>query len=238
MFRYPLDEFRDAQRYYQNRYREGTVTELPDTAALRALLDAGFAGSAQDFSKKIEIIRMFRKKGVVFEYGCAWGYNAHQLQLAGFRAIGYEVSRALSEFGREELKIDIISESAALESLGIACVDIIVANHVLEHLWSLEGVFEFFRRIIREDGVLIIFVPNCGGRGAKEQGVRWGPMLGEKHTLSLARVFFERNLPDHGFEVRAVSSPYDVHAMKDLFDEPACSGGTEGDELMIVGRPR
>jgi hypothetical protein len=80
----------------------------------------------------------------------------------------------------------------------------IVASHVLEHLPDLSDVFERFSALLGYGGSLLLFVPNCGGRNARELGVNWGPMCCEKHPLALDSAFFERVLPQHGFSVRTM----------------------------------
>jgi SAM-dependent methyltransferase len=236
MFRYPLEDGHGARRFYERGYSEGAVTELPDARRLAQMVDSKFVGSPYDFSEKIGIVKLFKGRGCVLDYGSSWGYHTYQLRAAGFDALGFEISTHRRKFGRDKLGVNMVGAAEDLDRLPPGSFDIIVANHVLEHLPALAPVLNSFRRLIREDGLLVVFVPNCAGRNAREQGASWGPMIGEKHPLALDRRFFDTNLPKYRFEVRVTSDPYDLDAIGRLFDEVVDPRDTDGDELMVLGR--
>jgi SAM-dependent methyltransferase len=108
-------------------------------------------------------------------------------------------------------------------------------SHTLEHMPSLSGIFSLFHRLLAPNGLLAIFVPNCGGDEARRLGVRWGPFSNEAHTISFDAEFFRANLPREGFEVRCLSNPYPSDVSKILEDSPR-SDTTRGNELAVFGR--
>ena len=116
-----------------------------------------------------------------------------------------------------------------------ACFDGVYASHVLEHLQSLKEVFAFFARVLKPDGIAVVLVPNCGGQMARELGTRWGPMINEKHTLSLHADFFQRNMPEFGFDVLTLSEPYDSSEVKTALGQVR-SLPADGEELMVVAQ--
>lgn len=230
MYRWPTDDQETGVRFYQRAYVEGSVTDCPEPTQLQQLLDRNFRGTDTDFSDKIALLRRLRPGGRCLDFGCSWGYTIHQLKAAGYDACGFEPSAPRAEFGRKRLGVDILDDRSRLDALPAGSFDLIFSNHVFEHLSAPHGVIETLSRLLSMDGVLVVFVPNCGGRSATEQSVGWGPMTGEKHSLSLTPAFFRHALPRFGLSPRFASSPYE-DALELRVDDDL-----PGDELMIVGR--
>jgi SAM-dependent methyltransferase len=149
----------------------------------------------------------------LLDYGASWGYGVRQFKDAGYDAAGFEISRARAAFGSQRLGVRIVTD---VRELMPASFDIVHTAHVLEHLADLRAAFADFRRLLRPDGHLVIFVPNGDGRSARALGVKWGPMIGEKHVNALTGSFLERALSQYGF---------------------ACAlGPTHADELHLTAR--
>jgi SAM-dependent methyltransferase len=235
-FRWPKQTPEFSEKYYQRTYKEGTyTTELPDKETLAKYIAWGFVGSPKDFSCSIGILKGLLPSGRVLDYGCSWGYGTYQLRLAGYEAVGFEISKPRAEEGRRALGVEIVDNLQNLDAIPNASVDGIYASHVLEHLQSLKEVFAFFARVLRPDGIAMVLVPNCGGKLACKLGVGWGPMIGEKHTLALDAEFFQKNMPQFGFRVLTLSEPYEL-AQVEAASRQATSLPADGEELMVVAK--
>src|SRR5690349_15967804 len=57
MYRAPPDDTVTNQRFYQQEYREGFTTEMPDRLQLQELLANGFAGSAKNYDYYITVLK-------------------------------------------------------------------------------------------------------------------------------------------------------------------------------------
>jgi SAM-dependent methyltransferase len=233
MFRWPKDSADFNRSFYQVAYRQEMVTELPAPAALESLKRSLFRATENDFSARIDVLKLLVPSGRVLDYGCSWGYGTFQMCAAGYDAIGFEISNPRSDFGRTRLGLKILGDLRLLLEQYRGSFDAIVASHVLEHLPDLSGVFERFSALLGKGGSLLIFVPNCGGRKAREMGVNWGPMCCEKHPLALDSVFFERALPQYGFTVRTMSDPYEPGALARMQSASGREQDLSGDELMV-----
>lgn len=234
MYRYPKDEVSDSAEFYQAEYAEGMTTDLPDAENLARWMRTGFAGTEKDLTEKIALVRRLCRGGRLLDYGCSWGYGVLQFERAGFNAVGFEISIPRARFGQENLGVEILSSRAEVLKLAAHSFDVIFANHVVEHLSDPRSAFEDFRRLLRSGGVLFIFVPNAGGRLARQLGPRWGPMIGEKHPLAIDAPFLARNLPSHGLASSFWTSPYPSDALS-LETDP-CAPTLSGDELLAVAR--
>ncbi|MBU4190008.1 MAG: class I SAM-dependent methyltransferase [Candidatus Thermoplasmatota archaeon] len=237
MFRYPKDDVQTNIEFYQKSYCEGSVSETPSDKALKELIDSSFAETGVCCREHIQIIKLFKQGGTLLDYGCSWGYRTWQFQRAGFESMGFEISKPRASFGSKKLSVKIISSYADLNSVPNNSFNVIYTNHVLEHLPNLFCIFKEFYRLLRDDGIIIIFVPNSTGYENKE--IRKSKMpaaFGEKHTLAFDDTFFEINLPKYGFEVRCFSSPYKI--LDNPFRIKKGKIEASGPELMVIGRKK
>ena len=82
-------------------------------------------------------------------------------ELVGLDADAASVYRAVSE-GYEAYEADC-TEPDAVEALGLAPADVVVAGEVIEHVGSPGPFLEGLRPLCRADGRLIVTTPNAGG---------------------------------------------------------------------------
>lgn len=235
MFRWPKDTPGFNHFFYQDQYRENVVTELPDEASLAVMKESIFRGADKDIIDKIDILKQLVSGGRVMDYGCSWGYGTFQLVAAGYEAIGFEISRPRAAFGRTRLGVEILSSEAQLDGLA-GSFDAVFASHVLEHLPAPSVVFNRLARLLKPNGWLLGFVPNCGGDDARRLGVNWGPMCCEKHPLALDAEFLTRALTKHGFRVSVFSNPYDLDVTYEALLQSRRVHNLKGEELMICAR--
>jgi len=235
MYRWPKDTVRFNHRFYQWRYRQGMTTGMPDRESLEKCKKTMFRGTEQDFADKIAVLKSLMPWGRVLDYGCSWGYGTLQLVAAGYDAFGFEISQPRAAFGRARLGVKIISSEIALDGFAQS-FDAVFASHVLEHLPAPSAVFDRLAKLLKPNGLLLAFVPNCDGDEARRLGVNWGPMCCEKHPLALDPQFLERILPRHGFQVSTFSNPYAFDSIKDALNHPGATRDLHGDELMICAR--
>jgi 2-polyprenyl-3-methyl-5-hydroxy-6-metoxy-1,4-benzoquinol methylase len=77
-----------------------------------------------------------------------------------FEISGTEVSGSAIRIARDKYGVDLIRGGIEDADLGGRRFDVITAFHVLEHVHSPSSVIEKCRRILNEEGVIIISVPN------------------------------------------------------------------------------
>ncbi|HEY4759110.1 MAG TPA: class I SAM-dependent methyltransferase [Thermoguttaceae bacterium] len=232
MYRYPKDSSKKNRTFYQKTYREGMTTDFPEQAELERLLETNFAKTEKDLSVKINLVQRYGCGPTLLDFGCSWGYGLYQFRRAGFNALGFEISEPRACYGREKLGVPIISDPQELDNLRPASFDVIFCNHVLEHLPTPRIAFKIFDHLLAAEGTLFVFVPNCGGTNASRLGVRWGPMIGEKHVLALNAEFISKALQDFNFSPIFSSSPYGNTALNHV----GLEGTLLGDELMVAAR--
>jgi 2-polyprenyl-3-methyl-5-hydroxy-6-metoxy-1,4-benzoquinol methylase len=226
-FRFPKDVPEESAGFYQRAYRQDNVTDLPREEDIPLHIADRFANVGRDLTTHLKTIRAMVPQGSILDYGCSWGYCVHQFSQAGYKATGFEVSIPRVEYGRRALKQNLTAEIAALPGKDF---DAVYSAHVLEHIPDPKNCLATFQRLLKPGGKLFLYVPNCSGDHAKRLGVKWGPMINEKHLLALTAEFFHRNLPKHGFSTEFSSSPY-----KNPPQPYETNWDRSGEELLVVG---
>lgn len=227
-FRFPKDEASENFEFYQEGYQQDNVTDLPLEAEMPSYIAKRFEGVGRDLTTHLNTIREIAASGRVLDDGCSWGYCVSQFRDVGYTAQGFEISRPRVEYGRKVLNVDLTSDVSMLSD---ASFDLIYSAHCLEHIPNPDLSLKQFQRLLKLGGHLFLYVPNCSGADALNQGVHWGPMIGEKHVLALTAEFFHRNLPKYGFTLQYSSSPY-VLPPRNYEDNPPLAG----EELLVIGR--
>jgi 2-polyprenyl-3-methyl-5-hydroxy-6-metoxy-1,4-benzoquinol methylase len=235
MFRWPKDTLEFNYRFYQRRYRESVTTDLPNRSSLEELKASMCLGTGNALAQKIALLKMLLPGGRVLDFGCSWGYGTFRLMSAGYEAVGFEISEPRAVFGRTRLGLTIISSESELEKLA-GSFDGVFASHVLEHVPTPAAVFDRIASLLKPEGVLLGFVPNCGGDDARRWGTRWGPMCCEKHPLALDSEFLEAALPKHGFAAITFSGPYSTEDLGKCWNPSNIQRSLNGAELAIVAR--
>jgi 2-polyprenyl-3-methyl-5-hydroxy-6-metoxy-1,4-benzoquinol methylase len=229
IFCWPTDSAEKAKHFYECDYRSGIVTELPSMQELSEFCASGFHNSRYAKPAYIELVRAaIPPPARILDFGASWGYVGNQLQKSGYEVEGFELSQARAEFGRKHLDIPLHSSWEHLHKPAFPRFDLIFTAHTLEHVYDLWSILERFADALVPDGLLLIIVPNGGGRMARHLGVRWGPYIGETHTIAFTADWFRKNLPRHGFEAIEVFSPAAVGK------DSMC----DGEELICIAQYR
>jgi 2-polyprenyl-3-methyl-5-hydroxy-6-metoxy-1,4-benzoquinol methylase len=96
------------------------------------------------------------------DIGCSTGFVADALQRAGAKVTGLDIdepglARAREMFGSE---IDFLNASGDEIPMPAESVDIVVFNHIYEHVVDADAVMADIRRVLRPDGVVYLGLAN------------------------------------------------------------------------------
>ncbi|MBV2125938.1 MAG: class I SAM-dependent methyltransferase [Candidatus Thiodiazotropha sp. (ex Ctena orbiculata)] len=137
-------EDRIKERYQGDQGREyhGKKREIPDDA---------FPWVAQLRYEKIA--PQVRSSDVVMEYGVGFGWNMAKLNC--HKRLGFDLAQHLEPMLKRQ-GIEFISDTSTLSDHS---VDVMVCHHVLEHVPVPIDVLAEIRRLLKDDGKLLLFVP-------------------------------------------------------------------------------
>lgn len=235
-FRWPADTPDEHDRYYQEEFAgDSPQVVLPSNEELDSLINANFSGSPLDIAGKVQVLRGLCPVGTVLDFGSSWGYGTYQLKQQGFDAVGFEISKPRAEYGRAKMGLKIIDTFEELERLPKASFDVVLSNHVVEHLPNIATVFPLLTRLLKGNGFVFHVLPNF--MGEKARSGYWLNWIGEDHPIAPAMPFFDYAIPRAGLGKPVFgSSPFDDQMAQLLKKHPGITLSTEGDELLVFAR--
>ncbi len=110
-----------------------------------------------------EAIQKFGKKGSILEIGCGTGENlSYYVKKFGFyKAYGIEIASSaedkIKENGIIPIILDINTTKIPLED---SSIDVIIFEEVIEHIYNSDLAVSEIKRILKEEGILILSTPN------------------------------------------------------------------------------
>jgi 2-polyprenyl-3-methyl-5-hydroxy-6-metoxy-1,4-benzoquinol methylase len=155
-----------------------------------ALRDIGFGGL---------------RPGRILDVGCATGALLYSLKKQGWETAGVELCGPSAEYARNSRGIDV--RTSTLERAGFPdrSFDVVHASHLIEHLNDPRSFVREAKRVLKENGVLLISTPNIDGFQAKLFRDGWRSAIFDHLYL-----FSKRTLTDmlsrEGFVVAKVAT--------------------------------
>jgi len=151
------------------------------------------------FDSLLDKIVRFKRKGRLLDVGTGVGTLMSVAAKRGFTAQGVEVSEWASAFARKEKGLDVLTGTLEDARFGTESFDVVVINHTLEHVANPRTLLTEVRRILKNDGLLVIGVPNIGSIMARLRGGKWASLRPEEHIWHFTPVTLKRLVAETGF---------------------------------------
>jgi len=146
------------------------------------------------------LLAMVPPGGRLLDVGCACGFLLVAGRERGFEVEGVELSRWASEYGRNQLGLDIRRGELCELRLPAERYDVVTMVDVIEHLIDPRAVVAEVRRLLRPGGRVVLLTPDLGSLVARLTGPRWYGLL-DDHYFYFSRDTLRRFLESEGFEV-------------------------------------
>ena len=142
--------------------------------------------------------------GTLLDIGCGVGDFIHFAEQKGWLCTGVEPSEEAKEIAKKRIKGDIIT-SEALEQLPNESFDVITMWHVLEHVDDIKWQIAQLQRLIKENGRIIIAVPNYKSYDSQYYKEKWAAYDVPRHLYHfnkevIAKIFKTNGLTLIGTE--------------------------------------
>lgn len=122
--------------------------------------------------KKYKLIEKYKKSGSIIDIGCATGEFLDFFKKKGWDVTGVEPDEDARNFATNNYKLNVFDEKN-IQDLGEKNYDVITMWHVLEHVSDInERVFQL-NRILKDDGIAVIAVPNPQSKDASVYKTFW-----------------------------------------------------------------
>lgn len=176
-FIYPIPSEYELSAYYKSpEYishtdtHQGLISWLYQCARKRTL---------HHKKKKIERVTG-RKQGHILDIGAGTGQFLATMKEAGWHVTGVEPDQQARDVAKNHVGIDLFPLED-LDSLSEKSFDVITLWHVLEHVYDLHGMMSRIKKLIKDDGLLVIAVPNYQSDDADFYGSAWAAWDAPRH---------------------------------------------------------
>ncbi|HKI90570.1 MAG TPA: class I SAM-dependent methyltransferase [Draconibacterium sp.] len=149
------------------------------------------------------------KNGQLLDVGTGTGFFTNEMKRHGWQVTGTEKSSDARAFAKKEFDLDLLPVEA-LFNLGKKQFDVITLWHVLEHIHQLNENMNTFYGLLKNNGRLIIAVPNHSSYDALHYREFWAAWDVPRHiwhfTPEQMKTFGEK----YGFTLTSVNAmPFD-----------------------------
>jgi len=162
------------------------------------------------FRRRLKLIEKYKPEGnKLLEIGCAKGDFLRRLP-AYFQKHGVEINPIGYQYIQEhykEIKVcNVKIDSGSFNNVGTK-YDIIVMWHVFEHIGNPNVFLKNVKKILSENGVVILEIPNRNSVGFKLTKDKWFHLDTPRHLFHYKYNTLKSLLNKYGFEIAYYSSP-------------------------------
>ncbi|WP_205696647.1 class I SAM-dependent methyltransferase [Conexibacter sp. SYSU D00693] len=153
-------------------------------------------GQRETARRVLAQLERHQRPGDLLDLGCWVGFLLAEARDRGWDVKGVEPSDAASNYARETLGLDVVTDDLFTAPLPSGSFDAIVLGDVIEHLPRPAEALERFSELLRPGGVLAMMLPDAGSRLARRMGKRWWSVLPthvQYFTRSSMRTLLETN---------------------------------------------
>ena len=181
--------------YYPPRYHSRAQKEIVD---IEKTIIWGIPWR-EAMQKKAKPILRYKSEGRILDIGCGDGSLLMFMKGLGWETYGIDFHEGSSRYAREVLGLDVLFGRLEEVSYPEDFFDIIILFHVLEHLSDPLETLERARPLLKEDGVLLIAVPNFASFEAWIFRSKWYGIVAPHHLYHFTPHTLEAMLKSAGF---------------------------------------
>lgn len=155
--------------------------------------------------KKIDLFP-FKPGGKLLDVGCGSGSNLLYWKHFGWDVHGVELAPTVARYAREQLNLPVKEGTLEQAQYPAKSFDVVMFNNVLEHLHDPLRTLRETHRILKDDGKLLISVPNlnCADRWLFNEW--WSPWDLPRHLSHFTRKTLALLLENAGMEIETMRS--------------------------------
>jgi SAM-dependent methyltransferase len=153
------------------------------------------------FRRKLEKLERIRRPGTLLDVGCATGFFLDEARARGWAVFGQEVSEYAAGIARQKLGDVVFTGYVESIALPEATVDVVTMWDVIEHLEEPAQVLRRLRRLLKDDGLLVLCTGNVDSWLARLQGHRSRIYNPPQHLFFYSPSTLRKLLVEAGFRV-------------------------------------
>lgn len=148
--------------------------------------------------------KVYPAKGVLLDIGAGTGEFLAKATKINWKVLGYE-----PDFAARTIAVGKgIKLTESLATLENNSVDVITMWHVLEHVYDYDAQIIELKRILKNDGVIIIAVPNFKSYDANHYKKAWAAFDAPRHLWHFSKTAIKKIFANHQIDLIDVRPMY------------------------------
>ena len=185
--------------YPQEYYGSGERKFLPGIETISHVRPALMTNAIRHCT---DIARRENRQPRVLDVGCGRGYLLRDLAAKGWSCAGIDIPGSPLPIDAAKLGLDCRNGDACLLPWPSNFFDLVVINHVLEHVRDPWAACLEANRVLCKRGLLYVGVPNYGSFQSRLFGTNWFPLELPRHIYHFAAASLGLLLRQTGFTPR------------------------------------
>lgn len=183
----------DVRRHYSREY-------------FKPYLEAASVHERKRFSKRIKEIKKIKGGGTLLDIGSGVGLFLKLAADRGYKTLGVDVSSWACEYARKNFNLTVFNGEFKDAGFKPESCDIITLWHILEHVRDPQPFLNDINRLLKNNGLLALEVPNIASRMAQIAGIHWELMAPREHLFYFTPQTLKRMLASAGFDVLKIKT--------------------------------
>jgi SAM-dependent methyltransferase len=157
--------------------------------------------------KRSRYVLNHKSRGHLLDVGCSTGLFLHGMQqYSNWELTGVEINPFAAEIAQKQHNLDIHVGTLEQAQFSDKSFDAITLWDVFEHLHNPSGSLIEIHRVLKDDGILIVRVPNLDSWDAKLFGRYWAGLDAPRHLYVFNRDLLTKIFDKCGFRVKEMDS--------------------------------
>lgn len=158
--------------------------------------------------------------GHILDIGCGTGYFLAHMKNHGWSVDGTEVDENARAVAKDQLEQEVWG-SEGLFDLEDGKYEALTMWHVLEHIHSLSDYLTKINSVLKNDGILVVAVPNYTSSDAEWYGADWAAYDVPRHLWHFSPHSAKMLIESHGFQLltrkRMPFDPFYISMMSEKY---------------------
>jgi 2-polyprenyl-3-methyl-5-hydroxy-6-metoxy-1,4-benzoquinol methylase len=182
------DYYKSENYYSHNAKGQGIIPKVYRTIRKRNII------------YKYKLITRFVPNGKILDIGCGTGEFLYFFKTKGWITKGVEPGEKARTFAGENYQLKIGTEDY-LDEAEEKSFDVITLWHVLEHVGDINNRLNQINRLLKDEGLLVIALPNPESADAKYYGQYWAGYDVPRHLFHFPPQAFENLMSQYNLEI-------------------------------------
>lgn len=157
--------------------------------------------------KRRRYVTRYKPGGTLLDIGCSTGEVMRSFRSTGTWAVhGVEINPDVAEMARSQHGLNVFGGALEEAAYPDRHFDAITMWDVFEHLHDPNATLQEVHRVLKDDGLLVIRVPNAASWDAQVFGRYWAGLDAPRHTYVFTPETLTRILAQNGFTVQRHNS--------------------------------